>query len=258
MKALFIVFVGLASVSTTSQAFTWGNDCEYSRDIKREVSIEQATLLRVDAGAGKLDIKGRDNLKTVLIDATLCAESESQLADMGVVSELKGDVAYFETELAKGKLWNAGNDGSYIDLTLYVPEGADLDVRDSSGQAIVDGVGSLEMVDSSGALIIENVEGNVRVKDSSGSLTIEQVAGNVWVADSSGSIEVRDVKGDFTVNVDSSGSIEAEQIVGNVLVRRDSSGSIDVNDVGGDFIVGQDSSGGIYHKNVRGEISIPD
>lgn len=257
MKALFLVFAGLTSISTTSEAFSWGDDCEYSREIKREVSIDEATLLKVDAGAGKLEVKGDDSLKTVLINAKLCAGSESQLADMDVVSELKDDAAYFDTVLAKGKLWNTGNDGSYIDLTLHVPKGANLDVTDSSGQASVDGVASLEMVDSSGSLVIENIGGNVRVEDSSGSLTIEEVSGSVWVTDSSGSIEVRDVKGDFTVNVDSSGSIEAERIVGNVLVRTDSSGSINVTEVGGDFTVGQDSSGGIYHKNVNGEVNIP-
>jgi len=257
MKTLLVASVLSACVLTASSAFAWGNDCEYTRDIKREVSLVKSMQLNVVAGAGELDIKGDDDRDVVLIEAKLCAEDESQLADMDVASKLKGDVLHLKTEFAKSKFWGSGSDGAYIDLTVHVPAGARLDVADSSGEARVAGVESLKMVDSSGELAIEDISGDVRVKDSSGALNIKHVDGSVWVTDSSGTIKVRDVSGDFTVEVDSSGSIEAEEVGGNVLVRTDSSGAIDVSDIGGNFSVGNDSSGGIYHKNVAGEVSLP-
>jgi hypothetical protein len=258
------VLVGLAVAATlmsplliSSPALAWGDDCEFSRDVERELSLTDSALLTVVAGAGKLVIVGDADRQTVLIEAKLCAERESQLADMDVSSKLEGDVTHIQTEFAKGRLWGTDSDGASIALTLYVPTNARLDVTDSSSRARVERVASLVMVDSSGALSIEDVAGNVTVEDSSGSIRIERIGGNVSVTDSSGSIEVDEVGGDFTVEVDSSGSIEAEEIKGNVLIRRDSSGSINVYQVGGDFTVGSDSSGVIEHKNVAGKVSLP-
>jgi hypothetical protein len=258
------VLVGLAVASVlmspfviSSSAFAWGDECEYTRDIERELSLSDSVLLNVVAGAGKLEIVGDADRKTVLIEAKLCAERESQLADMDVGSELKSDVTYIKTKFAKGLLWGTDNDGAYIDLTLRVPIAAKLDVTDSSGEASVVRVATLVMVDSSGELVIEDIGGDVTAQDSSGSLRINRVNGNVSVSDSSGSIKVSYVAGDFTVEVDSSGSIDAEYVKGNVLVRSDSSGSINVYKVGGDFTVLADSSGGIEHKDVAGKVSLP-
>ncbi|MBL4670892.1 MAG: hypothetical protein JKX81_01430 [Arenicella sp.] len=259
------LLVGLAVASVlmspfviSSSVLAWGDECEFTRDIERELSLSDSSLLTVVAGAGKLEIIGDAGRKTILIEAKLCAERESQLADMGVSSELKSDVTYVKTKFAKGLLWGTDSDGAYIDLTLHVPANAKLDVTDSSGKASVVRAASLVMVDSSGELLIEDIGGNVTVEDSSGSLRINRVNGNVSVTDSSGSIKVTYVAGNFTVEVDSSGSINAEYVKGNVLVRSDSSGSINAYKVGGDFTVVEDSSGGIEHKDVAGKVSVPD
>lgn len=258
MKELLGGLVISSLLMSSAQAFSWGNDCEYSRDLDRELSLNSIRHIYVEAGAGSLEIRGDDSLDSVMIDAKLCAEEEAQLAEMDVLSELKGKALYIETDLARGDFWNRNSDGAYIDLIVRVPADSQMDVKDSSGAAEIRDVASLLMVDSSGELIIEDIAGDVRVTDSSGAVSIEQIAGNVSVTDSSGSIAVYEVTGDFTVEVDSSGGIEAEQIGGNVLVKTDSSGSIDVNQVAGNFTVRQDSSGGIYHKNVGGRVSLPD
>jgi hypothetical protein len=261
MKNLIVGLSVAAAVASSlilsSPALAWGDECEFSRDVERELSLSDSLLLTVVAGAGKLEIIGEADRQTVLIDAKLCAEREKQLADMDVGSELKGDVTHIQTRFAKGRLWGSDSDGAYIDLTLYVPVEAKLDVTDSSGKASIEGVASLVMVDSSGQLVIEDVSGNVTVEDSSGSLKIKRVDGDVSVTDSSGSITVAYVAGNFTVEADSSGSIDAEYVKGNVLVRRDSSGSINANQVGGDFTVVEDSSGGIEHKDIAGKVSLP-
>jgi len=258
LKGLAVASVIVSPLLISSPAFAWGDECQHTRNVERELSLSNSSLLNVVAGAGELKIVGDSKRKTVLIEAKLCAERESQLADMGVTSELKGDTTYIETKFAKGRLWGSDNDGAYIDLVLYVPDSAKLDVTDSSGKASIVRAASLVMVDSSGELSIEDIEGDVTVEDSSGSLRINRVNGNVSVTDSSGSIKVTYVAGDFTVEVDSSGSIDAEYVTGSVLVRSDSSGSINVDKVGGDFTVGNDSSGGINHSNVAGAVSLPE
>ena len=258
MKILLLCLICTTFLSIITPALAWGDDCKYSREIKREASLASSSNIIVAAGAGALKIEGDKKRTTALIHAKLCSKDESQLADMNVSSGLESDALRIETVFAKDKLWNLGNNDASIDLVVYVPASAELNVNDSSGEAHVSGVASLDMVDSSGELTIEGIAGDVKVKDSSGSLSIDEVAGSVWVTDSSGGIEVANVIGNFTVEVDSSGSIEANNIGENVLVRVDSSGSIGVSDVGGDFIVGKDSSGGIRHENVSGEIRLPE
>ena len=258
MKILLLCLVCATSLSIAMPVFAWGDDCKYSRELEREVSLAGSSNIVVVAGAGALKIKGDKKRTAVLIQAKLCSQDESQLADMNVNSGLESGALRIETVFANEKSWSLGNNTASIDLVVYVPASAELNVGDSSGEAYVSGVASLDMVDSSGELTIESIAGDVKVKDSSGSLNIDEVAGSVWVTDSSGGIEVTSVIGDFTVEVDSSGSIEANNVGGNVLVRVDSSGSIDVSDVGGDFIVGKDSSGGIRHDNVSGEVRLPE
>ena len=260
MKILVALLLSLSAMLTISPALAWdwGTNCDFTRDLKREVPLDGTIMLDVVAGAGELMIKGDKDLDSVVIEARLCAESKDQLAEMDVTSQAKGRRMHIETEIAKDGIWGFGDDdGAYIDLTLRVPANARMDVRDSSGAARIKRVGSLVMVDSSGELTIEGISGDVDGTDSSGALSIEAVGGDVLVSDSSGAISVYDVKGSFAVEVDSSGSIRAEQIGGSVLVKADSSGAIEVDNVGGNFVVGRDSSGGIYHKNVVGSVRLP-
>ena len=85
------ILVGLAVASVlmspfviSSSAFAWGDECEYTRDIERELSLSDSVLLNVVAGEGKLEIVGDADRKTGLIEAKLCAEHESHLADTDV------------------------------------------------------------------------------------------------------------------------------------------------------------------------------
>ena len=254
--SLVVLIAAVLTLMSLSSLSSFGN-CEYSREITREVSLGESKRLEVIAGAGSLGIKGDESRDKVLIKAKLCAQSESKLAEMDVSSKLKSGLLTLETEFSKKAFWGFSNDEAHINLEVYVPAASVLEVVDSSGAASVEGIKSLVMEDSSGDLIITDVTGDVRVKDSSGALRIGGVTGSVWVSDSSGAIKVGSVAGDFTVDVDSSGSIEAKGIQGNVLVRVDSSGFIDVKDVGGNFKVCRDSSGGISHSNVVGTVSLP-
>jgi hypothetical protein len=246
-----LIAIGLCFISSLAFA---GN-CDYSREIDRSVNINNIRNLKVEAGAGSLEIVGDSRRKDVLIKARLCATDEEDLEKMDVAVELGTDLAHFETVFPDRSKWNY-NQSARIDLELSVPASALLDVRDSSGEALVDGVAELSMVDSSGKLEIENVAGNLNVVDSSGELTIESVGGDVNLSDSSGGIYVSKVDGSLTVEVDSSGEIEARHIKKDVLIKVDSSGQIDVSDVGGDFTVELDSSGGVKYKDVAGKVRI--
>jgi DUF4097 and DUF4098 domain-containing protein YvlB len=67
-----------------------------------------------------------------------------------------------------------------------VPAGIPLDIRDSSGDIVVEDTAA------------------VSIKDSSGDIEVGRVSGPVVLQDSSGDIELRDIAGDVSVVQDSS------------------------------------------------------
>lgn len=241
---------------STSLAFA--GDCEYRRDINRNIEINGISKILVEAGAGSLEIKGESGRKDIQIQAELCASEEDVLAKMDVLSNVGSDQVRIETGFPNRSMFGLDDYRARINLTVIVPTDAVLEVKDSSGEASVRNVAALKITDSSGSLAISEIAGNLDVQDSSGGLTIEKVGGEVQITDSSGGIYVSDIKQSLIVRTDSSGEIEAKRIGQDVLVMRDSSGSIDVKDVGGNFTVERDGSGGIRYKNVVGKVSIPE
>lgn len=216
----------------------FAGNCEYSRELNRSVDINSLKNLQIEAGAGSLEVVGDSSRKDVLIKARLCASDKDDLEKMDVAVELGANAAHFETVFPGRYIWNDNHSAS-IDLVLSVPASAHLDVQDRSGEASIENVAELSMVDSSGKLKIEGVAGNLKVVDSSGELSIKNVGGDVNLSDSSCGIHMSKVNGSLTVEVDSSGEIEARRIKKDVLIKVDGSGQIDVR---GDFTVEQDSS----------------
>lgn len=251
MKPLLIaVILGLFANSV----WAWGPNCKYEREVERVVDIEGAELLTVIAGAGMLAIEGGER-EDIVIKAKLCSEDEDLLAEMDVSSVVSSGSIGVETEFPE-KGWG-GNKQMTIDLELRVPAKLNLQVADSSGEASVKGVASLNMKDSSGELNIHNIAGDLELVDSSGEMKLSNIGGNAKVTDSSGAMSVENIKGDFVVEADSSGDIDVKNVKNNVLIKRDSSGSIEVQNVGGNFTVQADGSGGIRHSDVAGQVSLP-
>jgi hypothetical protein len=246
-------FLGFIALSVSA---AHAGDCEHSRKIERVIAAENLSLVDIQAGAGALHIAGDESRSDIEIYALLCAENKDDLRQMDVASKANAERVSIETRMPKDSGWTGDNYAS-IDLSVKVPARMMLEVKDSSGEALVEKVRSLVMIDSSGKLEIEHIDGDVKVTDSSGELRLEDIKGNVEVNDSSGAIKARDVTGTFHVIVDSSGEIDAKRIGKDVIVDKDSSGSITVRKVGGDFIVRKDGSGGIDYKEVAGKVDIP-
>lgn len=237
----------------------WAGNCDHERRIDQVLDLGEARHLAVIAGAGDLEIEGRDDLNEARIRGTVCA-SEAEWADAAGVETRGGP----EAEIAV-RMPDYDDEGSwgrnrylYIDLVLEVPSGLALSVKDSSGDMQIRRVGELEVRDSSGSIDIENVDGRLTLSDSSGDIDLRDLRGDLLIeADSSGDIYGRDILGSVRVLRDSSGDIRFEDVGQDVIVERDSSGSIIAKRVGGDFRVLRDGSGGVSHSDVRGEVQVP-
>ncbi len=245
------------------------DNCKHREEI--ELSGPAVANLEVEAGAGKLVVRGGDRVGEIRVAATLCASDGDRLEALDVSLEN----GRLDTEYPRqwGGGWFGRNRYARIDLVVDVPAGTDLRVDDSSGSVEITGVGKVDMhdgsgsvrlrgvgsvvvEDGSGSLTIEDVSGSVVVEDGSGSVTIKQVNGGVTVEDGSGSLKVQSVGGDVVIT-DGSGGIEVTGVGGTVRINGGGSGSVSVSDVDGDLVVTDTRRSRIRYSDIRGSLDLP-
>ena len=215
---------------------------DYDAPRNETLNAAGATVLKVDARAGTLRITGRPEITEVRVRGTARASSRGLLDEITLEATRNGaeiQVRAVMPESRSSGRDSGWNDQAMLDLVLEVPASLALEIEDTSGDIVVEGVAA-----------------KVRIDDNSGGIRVRDV-GDLWISDSSGEIEIRGVKGSVEIDDDSSGEIEVYDVTGSVHVRRDSSGSIDVSRVGGDFTVGRDGSGSIDYADIKGKIDIP-
>lgn len=141
-------------------------------------------------------------------------------------------------------------------LEIKLPRSLELDLTDGSGAIIISDINAnVRVSDGSGEIEISNISGDLRVKDGSGSIHIDQVEGFVEINDGSGDINVRSIGNGIRVR-DGSGSILVQDIIGDVHIN-DGSGNITVRNLRGSAII-NDGSGDINVSNVDQELIITD
>lgn len=243
--------------------------CEHREEVG--LSGPASGSLKVEAGAGKLVIRGGDEVGEIRVAATLCASDGDRLEALGV--SLEGDRLETRYPRRGGGGWFGRNRYARIDLVVEVPAGTDVRLDDGSGSVEVSGTGAVNVTDGSGSVKLRSV-GSVVVEDGSGSLTIEDVTGSVVVEDGSGSVRVRNVTGFVTVEdgsgslkirsvggdvaiTDGSGSIEVVAVGGTVRIDGAGSGSVSVSDVDGDLVVTDTRRSRIRYSDIRGVLDLP-
>jgi len=235
-------------------------DCKYSKAIDQSLDLQNSAELAVNAAAGDLRVRGMGNSSTAGIKGKVCSSKEEWL-ELSSVETSGGERAVISVVLPdRDDGWSLiGREYLYLDLELEVPDHITLDVKDSSGDIDIAGVGELSVKDSSGDITVRDSAGPVSVEDSSGDIELHDIRNQVTIeSDSSGDIRGSDIQGTVLVISDSSGDISFRDLAENFIVERDSSGDISANRVGGDFRVDRDSSGEIDARNVEGKVEVPD
>ena len=225
------------------------------------VSASGARTIRIEAGAGFLDIRGRSGISDVRITGVASASDRRRLDEIRLLAEREGDVVRIKTifsdqnrsffDLIRGDYREA------LDLTIEVPINIPLNVSDGSGETKIVGTGPVTLDDGSGDIELRGLTGNVRVTDGSGNIVLSGIDGDVRIDDGSGNIDANNVTGNFTVGSDGSGNIDVSGVSGTMRVENDGSGTIHVNRVGGDFIVAAKGRGNIDFETVKGTVNIP-
>lgn len=225
------------------------------------VNANGARTIKIEAGAGFLDIRGRPGISDVRVTGVASASDRRRLDEIRLLAEREGDVVRIKTifpdqDHSFFRLFN-GDYRQALDLTIEVPINIPLDVSDGSGETKIIGTGPITLSDGSGGIELRGITGNVRVTDGSGDIVISGIDGDVRIDDGSGNIDANNVTGNFTVGNDGSGNIDVSGVSGTMRVDDDGSGTIHVNRVGGDFIVAEKGRGSIDFETVKGKVDIP-
>ena len=237
MKKIYVLLITLVTVLIllVSAGFAFETEKTFT------LPAEGLKALRIDCGAGKLEVAGADGLDRIEVRAVIKADGESQSKMEGFLKdhvklllEKRGDRAVLLANIERH--WGLFiGDGAWIDLTVRVPKGLALEIDDSSGD-----------------MVVEDVAADVVIDDSSGDIRVARLGGRLEIDDGSGDIEVRDVAGDIAID-DGSGDIEVLQAGGNIRVD-DGSGDIKIDGVGGDVFIEEAGSGGVRIDNVKGRV----
>ena len=274
-----ILTAGLATIAAAGES----DRCRHRDTL--ELTGAAADSLRVESGAGAVEIVGENGRSDFSVTAELCASDTGLLDDLGV--SLAGD--RLDTSYpSEGLGWKGGY--ARIGLTVRVPTATDIVLVDRSGSARIadvgrvrvdDGSGALtvervasaEIEDGSGALLVEDVAGEVEVRDGSGGLTLRRVgparvrdgsgavtvvgvSGSLEVEDGSGDLDLREIAGGVTIE-DTSGAIEVAGAGGSVVIESDGGGRVSVRDIEGDFLVVEGRAGRIHYERVAGTVELP-
>lgn len=260
---LLIVGLIVAAVSMATRAGHQDDDddynCRFTAQRSAQVDTGGAKHVEISARAGSLVIEGVKGATRAEASGRACASDEKFLDDVRIETRREGDVAYVDVmmpETEKVMLSGLRNLYATLDLRVTLPDDVAVVAIDSSGEARVRNLASLNMTDSSGELRIEDIRGDVTVRDSSGELWIRRVGGNLRLSDSSGDVEIDGVERNVQIDVDSSGGIEIKRVKGGVRIEQDSSGDIRISDVGGKVRIDTDSSGGVDVRRVGGGFSL--
>jgi hypothetical protein len=215
MRRAVLVLGALAlSVSACENLDLAGLDGCSSWSGRRDTSISalNAEMLYVSAGEGSLRIVSRPDLDRVRVRGEACADREDVMDRIRLFVDNDGSgTISVETSIPDDY-------DAELDLVIEVPDWMSVDVYDSEGNIVIEGVVDALIDDSSGDIDVTDVARDVRIYDGTGHIVVRRVGDDVWLRDSSGEIDVADVVGDFTLTAHSSGSVQYRNIGGTVLL----------------------------------------
>ena len=216
---------------------------------QRELTLDSQDLqgLIAETGAGSLEIIGVEGLTQIKLVADIYSNDDSKVI---LTLEKKANKAKLKADFEQSGF---NNYSPYIDLKLQVPANLALDIDDGSGAILISKMtADINVKDGSGELII-NGGNNVSIDDGSGDIEVSQINGNLTIDDGSGAIKVTDVRGNIAID-DGSGNIEVANVQSPVTIT-DGSGDINVFNTKGLTILAA-GSGDVKFNKIDGPVSM--
>ncbi|MCL1092014.1 DUF4097 domain-containing protein [Shewanella profunda] len=251
----FIFILGFILVFTAGVSLTGGiinvnaagmPDLDHQQ---RELTLDSQDLqgLIAETGAGSLEIVGVEGLNQIKLVADIYTNADSKVI---LTLEKKANKAKLKADFEQSGF---NNDSPYMDIKLQVPAHLALDIDDGSGAILISKMtADINVKDGSGELII-NGGNNVSIDDGSGDIEVNQISGELAIVDGSGAIKVTDIQGNIVID-DGSGSIEVTNVQSTVTIT-DGSGDINVVNTKGLSILAA-GSGNVSFDKIDGPVSM--
>jgi hypothetical protein len=212
-----------------------------------------------DVQEGEFVLHGSPDVKTIGMHVSIDRTWIFRLGEEGILKKLikvsgEGtDHVTVVTDIPRS-ISNWGRAEYPIDFDVVVPEGAVLQVRDTSGIIrITDMKAPVDIHDGSGTLSVVGVQGDVTIAKDSGDIIVERVNGMTKIDSKSGQMKLRNLA---QVDIEhSDGNLDLTD-VGTAHVRNNS-GNLRITTGSGPLDI-DDESGEIYIADVRGDIKIRD
>jgi DUF4097 and DUF4098 domain-containing protein YvlB len=228
------------------------DDIELTLEENITLNVDSINALDVDVGSGSLKVYGKEDLNEIQANAEIFT---SENLDYTFTLIKQGDAAKLVAQHDASSGVFLGKNPR-INLVVYVPKALIINIEDTSGDLIVaDLDNDLSLNDSSGDIIVRNIKGNVDIDDRSGDISINEVQGALWVDDSSGDIDINFTKGNVVID-DNSGGLFIQETYGDIRVE-DNSGDINIVDTQGSISI-DDGSGDISIERAYGLTIIDD
>ncbi|MDR9767776.1 hypothetical protein RJP56_17090 [Shewanella baltica] len=220
---------------------------------QRELTLDSQDLqgLIAETGAGSLEIIGVEGLTQIKLVADIYSNKDGNDDSKVILTlEKKANKAKLKADFEQS---GVNNYSPYIDLKLQVPANLALDIDDGSGAILISKMtADINVKDGSGELII-NGGNNVSIDDGSGDIEVSKISGNLTIDDGSGAIKVTDVRGNIAID-DGSGNIEVANVQSPVTIT-DGSGDINVFNTKGLTILAA-GSGDVKFNKIDGPVSM--
>ena len=224
-------------------------------------AVDIQTLV-IDAGAGRMEIRGEPDADRIEVTATIELFHRGRAVRRSDVDrivdlylERSGSKAYLRATTRSYRGWFRRVWGR-IHLFVRVPESLNLDIDDGSGPIEIAHIrGAITIDDGSGSIQANDV-GAITIDDGSGRIELSGVRGNIEIRDGSGAITIVDVVGNVEIH-DGSGNIDVQQVDGSIDIW-DGSGAIIIRHVTRDVDLHAVGSGGVSIEDVRGRVRTAD
>lgn len=180
-----------------------------AEDFHESVSVEPGGELEIRLDAGSIEVETHD-----LDEVSADAFSHGGLFGRGMRFELTSDGADAELR-GEGR----GFFGGHARVRVRIPRRYSLDARTSGGAIVIEELdGDVKARTSGGKIELDGARGVVELRTSGGSITVSNVEGDVRARTSGGPIRVSDVQGEIEVST-SGGPIRIHDVAGPVKAR---------------------------------------
>lgn len=199
------------------------------------ISFAQNEITKQYSGIESLDIEGGS--LEVIYTGSADQDDIDIIAFLGPEEEREKDLVFVTMGNVLKVAYNPGQKfNNYNGPKRYVkisgPENMVLEVKNSSGQIVVDKISGekTQLMVSSGQIKASNIDGDLILKGSSGNIQAKDVSGSVTCSLTSGASTLEDIEGNLDFS-STSGRLNASHVGGKVNAKL-TSGSISLDDVG--------------------------